>query len=148
MLVVVQAGVTQGAQFRGAPPGPGAELDRGADRLAGAGLQQGQAVRREQLRHHDLGERVADGIVRPRAAGALTGADGDVAGEPGQHSARLGQAHLPAVPEKPRDQVDRRLAPGLGQLAGALEVAETGQEGLDVEVAEHGGVGALVGAPG
>ena len=91
---------------------------------------------------------MADGIVTPRAAGTLTGADGDVAGEPGQHPARLGQAHLPAVPQKPRDEMNRRLAPGPGQLAGPLKVAETGEEGLDIEVAEHSGVGALVGVGG
>jgi len=34
-----------------------------------------------------------------------------------------------------------------GELAGALEVAETGEEGLDVEVAEHGWVGPLVRTP-
>jgi len=61
-----------------------------------AGLQEGEAFRREQLREHDLGERVADRVVRPRAAGPLAGADGDIAGQSGQHHARLGQAHLPA----------------------------------------------------
>ena len=146
--VIVQAGEAKGAQLGGASADPGTEFDRGADRLAGEGLQEGEAVRREQLRHHDIGERVADGVIGPRAAGALTGTDGDVAGEPGQHPARLGQAHLPAVSEKPRDEMDRRLASRLGELAGAFEVAQTCEEGLDVEAAERSGVGALVGAPG
>ena len=109
--VIVQAGEAKRAQLGGAPSDPGAEFDRGADRLAGEALQEGEAVRREQLRHHGIGQRVADGVIGPRAAGALTGPDGDVAGEPGQYPARLGEAHLPAVPEKPRDEMDRCLAP-------------------------------------
>ena len=145
--VIVQAGEAKGAQLGGAPADPGAEFDRGADRLAGEGLQEGEAVRREQLRHHDIGERVADGVVGPRAAGALTGPDGDAAGEPGQHPARLGQAHLPAVPEKPRDEMDRRLAAGLESWPERSRWPRRARK-ASTSRGERSGAGALVGAPG
>lgn len=110
VLVVVDAVKVQGAQFGSAPPDAGPKLDRSADSGAGQGVEQGQVARREQLGHHEFGQGTAHGVVGPGTAGTLALPDSDVARSPGEGPARLAKPHLPAVPQEPRNQVDRCTA--------------------------------------
>ena len=146
VLVVVEAGVTQGAQLRGAPSDPGARLDRGADRLVG-GTPGGRGFpARAAARARSRGARGRP--RRPTAGGGAARRGGwrhRRAVRPAPRPARPGPSPGTRKNRETRLTVVSRL--GL-ELAGALEVAETGEEGLDLEVAERSGIGSLVGAPG
>ena len=147
VLVVVQAVPAQRAQFAGAPPNPGGELDGRPHARARQQLQTLQVVRVEQLGEHHLGQGPADLVVSARVVEAFGAAQHHVGGQRCEHATGLGQAHLPAVAQETADQVQRRHADAAGDGAGSFQVAQAGQEAGHVGVGQGGRVGPGVVAP-
>ena len=86
--------------------------------------------------HDHLGQGQTDLVVAPGGLGTLMAPDGDVVAETAEQTTRLGQAHLPAVPQELGQRSDGPVSPSSGDPPGPLEMPKPGQEDLDVTVVE------------
>lgn len=147
MVVVVEALEAERAQLGRASPDTDTELDRCFEGGTGERFEHGQAGRVEQLGDHHIGQGLADLVVASHGGRPFRGSDHGVVGKASKFPAGLGEAHLPAVAQELGDRVDGAVSGTGRHVPGLVEVPESGEERLDVTMAQRGGIGAAVGSP-